>query len=113
MFDEENLHDVCQGCGRVLDGSAALQGYQWGGVLVRAGDDGAAAGAVGFCGSCSEFSELVLAATFLTLHLTSLYTSYQASVIRRRVDCRPPRCNRTPADALHTGMPYLAWKELL
>lgn len=55
VFDEENLHDVCQGCGRVLDGSAALQGYQWGGVLVRAGDDGAAAGAVGFCGSRSEF----------------------------------------------------------
>lgn len=45
VFDEENLHDVCQGCGRVLDTSAALQGCQWGGVLVRAGDDGAAAGA--------------------------------------------------------------------
>ena len=45
VFDEENLHDVCQGCGRVLDTSAELQGYEWGGVLVRAGDDGAAAGA--------------------------------------------------------------------
>ena len=55
VFDEENLHDVCQGCGRVLDGSAALQGCQWGGVLVRAGDDGAAAGAAGSCGSRPVF----------------------------------------------------------
>ncbi len=44
VFDAEELHDVCQACGRVVDVAGDLQTNPWGGSFVPGGDDGAAAG---------------------------------------------------------------------
>ncbi len=45
VFDAEDLHEVCEACGRVVETGADLQSCAWGGKFVGEGDDGAAAGA--------------------------------------------------------------------